>query len=72
MRAGTIVGPVLVAAVLAGIGILFTRTGEGMEELIELAVITLVALLLAGALYDRGAPRAPRRRTFRRTPDSRW
>ncbi len=72
MRAGTIVGPVLVAAALVGLGYLTARSGEAMEQWIELAVISLVALLLAGALYDRGAPRAPRRRTFRRTPDSRW
>ena len=72
MRAGTIVGPVLVAAAVLAVGFLTTQSGEGREQLIELAVITLVALLLAGALYDRGAPRTPRRRTFRRTPDSRW
>lgn len=72
MRGGAIIGPVLVAVAVGGIGYLVTQTGEGREQWIELAVISLVALLLAGALYDRGTHRAPRRRTFRRTPDSRW
>ena len=72
MRAGTIVGPVLVAVAVVAVGYLSTQTGEGREQWIELAVISLVALLLAGALYDRGGPRTPRRRTVRRTPDSQW
>ena len=72
MRGGAIVGPVLVAAVVAGLGYLVTQTGEGREDWIELAVISLAALLLAGALYERRTPRAPKNRAFRRSPDSHW
>lgn len=72
MRGGAIAGPVLAAAIVVGLGYLVTQTSEGREDLVELAVILLGTLLLTVVLYERRVPRAPKKRTFRRTPDSHW
>ena len=72
MRARVIVVPLVVAAVLLGLGSLLAQTGEAREDLLEFAAISLGVLTLVGALYERGTPRAPKKRAFRRTPDSQW
>jgi peptidoglycan/LPS O-acetylase OafA/YrhL len=72
MRPRRILGLVGVAVLVAALASLVLETAASGEDWVELAVIGAAALVVSLALVERRRPRAGRRRTIVRTPESRW
>jgi hypothetical protein len=72
MRVVTAIPALTLAVLVAGLGYLVLQTAQGREDWLELAAITLLAMVLLVTLHERRVPSGKRNRSFRRTPESRW
>jgi hypothetical protein len=72
MELRTIIGGLLVMALVLGLGYLVLAVAESATDWVELALIVLAAVVVGTALHERRTARPSRRRTIRRTSESDW